>query len=224
MGGYSQEPADKVAYRRRADRMYGRFARVYDVAVRRLPVWRTWLDHATPLIQGPRVLEVSFGTGYLLNRYAGRFETFGADLNWEMVRVARRNAAASGHRARLLQSDVEALPYDAETFDTVVNTMAFSGYPDGRAALTEIRRVLKPGGRLVLMDVGFPQNGNAAGVFLTNLWKVSGDVIRDMPALLRDFEFDVAGHEIGGFGSVHLYVALKPGGGAPAPGSVTDTT
>ena len=68
---YSREPADKYAFTQRLDRVYGVFSRSYDIGVKLLPVWKTWLKRAIPHIQGPRVLEVSFGTGFLLTRYAG---------------------------------------------------------------------------------------------------------------------------------------------------------
>ena len=110
----------------------------------------------------------------------------------------------------LRQADVEALPYADETFDTVLNTMSFSGYPDGQTALAEMSRVLRPGGRLVLIDVGYPDDENKVGTLLTDLWRWSGDLIRDMDTLLREAGFDYRKQSIGGFGSVHLHIATKP--------------
>ena len=80
--------------------------------------------------------------------------------------------------ASLVQGSVEHLPYPDESFDSIVNTMAFSGYPDGVAALSEMRRVLRSGGRLVLIDVGYPSNGNWLGTKLAEFWKWSGDILR----------------------------------------------
>ncbi len=216
-GRYSTEPDDARAYTAANDRMYSRLARVYDAAVKILPAWRRWLSHALPEIRGPRVLEVSFGTGWLLTRYAGRFHTDGIDLNPDMVAVARRNLARAGVRAELRQGSVEALPYADSTFDTVVNTMAFSGYPDGAAAAAELARVLKPGGRLVMIDINYPRDGNRPGTALVDrVWKPLGDLIRDVPALLRDAGLDVDDWEVGGWGSVHRYLAIKPAEGVDA--------
>jgi len=207
---YSAEPPDKRAFTESFDRFYSRFAVTYDWAIKLLPVWKTWLRRAMPHIEGPRVLEVSFGTGWLLTQYAGRFETHGIDLNEVMLGVARRNLERAGLNAELRTANVEALPYPDDYFNTIVNTMAFTGYPDGARAMSELRRVLCPGGRLVMIDVNYPGNGNRLGTALANLWRRTGDLIRDMHHLFAEFGFDVTDDEIGGFGSVHLYIATLP--------------
>lgn len=203
------EPPDAQAFTARFDRVYSRMARPYDLAVKLLPVWRHWISAALPHIRGPRVLEVSFGTGWLLTRYANNFDTHGVDLNERMVAIAQRNLRRAGVTAELRQANVESLPYPDGQFDTVVNTMAFSGYPDGRRAMTQLHRVLRRRGRLVLIDVGYPHDGNRLGSALVGVWRRAGDVIRDMPPLFESFGFDVHHEQIGGFGSVHLYVATK---------------
>ncbi len=206
------EPEDPDGYIAANDRMYTRLAAVYDVTVKAVPLWRSWIGHAVPLIRGPRVLEVSFGTGWLLTQYAARYRAVGIDLNPTLLAVARRNLARAGTRAELQLGSVEALPYPDATFDTVVNTMSFSGYPDGAAAAAELARVLVPQGRLVLIDVNYPADGNWLGTALVEwLWKPAGDLVRDLPALLSDVDLGVRDVEIGGWGSVHLYLATKGG-------------
>jgi ubiquinone/menaquinone biosynthesis C-methylase UbiE len=206
---HSTEPVDKREFTESFDRFYSRFGRLYDVAVKLTPWWRTWLRKALPHIDGPRVLEVSFGTGWLLTQYAGRFETHGIDLNEEMVGVARRNLERTGLVAELRRGNVEALPYPDDFFDTLVNTMSFSGYPDAGKAMSELCRVLRPGGRVVMIDVGYPSDGNRLGTAIASLWKRTGDLIRDMNRLFTEFGFEVVENEIGAWGSVHLYVATK---------------
>lgn len=206
---YSDEPVDKRAFITRSDRLYSLLAWPYDLAVKLIPVWTRWLEPAVPHVRGPRVLEVSFGTGWLLTRYAGEFDSYGVDLSERMVRVAQRNLRRVGLTAHLLQANVEALPYPDEYFDTIVNTMAFSGYPDGDRAMAELHRMLRPGGRIVMIDIGYPHNGSRVGSAVVWLWKRTGDVIRDMPQLFERFGFDVAAEEVGGLGSVQLYVATK---------------
>ena len=152
----SKEPADPVRFTRAWVDAYTRFAGRYDLAVRLLPVWKTWLGRALPHIEGPRVLEVSFGTGYLMSQYAHRFETHGIDYNRTMVRTARKNCLRVGSKAELVQGSVESLPYPDATFDSLVNTMAFSGYPRGLEALSEMKRVLRPGGRMIILEFTLP--------------------------------------------------------------------
>jgi len=204
---YSTEPEDHDAFTRRFDVFYSRFAGVYDVLVKALPVWKDWLRQALPHIVGPRVLEVSFGTGYLLSQYAARYEVCGIDLNQRMVRTASANLDNAG--AALCQGSVTALPYRDASFDTVVNTMAFSGYPDARAALGEMTRVLKPDGRLVMIDVNYPNEVSWPGDLLVECWKKGGDLIRDMDVLFESAGLAYQDEEIGGFGSVHLYIATR---------------
>ena len=206
---YTPEPGDKEQFTERFDRSYSSFAGIYDVAVRWLPVWKTWLKKALPHIEGETVLEASFGTGYLMMQYAGRHETFGIDYNARMVEITEKNLARRGIKAHVERANVESLPFEDECFDTIINTMAFSGYPDGKKALSEFGRVLKPNGRLILIDFAYPRNRNRLGVFLTRLMEKAGDIIRDMDEVFRESDFDYTDQEIGGFGSVHLYIATK---------------
>jgi ubiquinone/menaquinone biosynthesis C-methylase UbiE len=207
---YSVEPEDRRGFTVRFDRFYSRAARAYDLAVRFGPVWRRWLRCALPHIRGPRVLEVSPGTGWLLAQYARRYDAYAIDLNPSMLAATARSLDRHDARAELRIGDVERLPYEDGRFDTVVNTMSFSGYPDARRAMAELRRVLRPGGRLVMIDVNHPGDENRLGNALVALWRLSGDLIRDMAPLFQEFGLVATDAEIGGFGSIHLYVATVP--------------
>lgn len=68
---------------------------------------------------------------------------------------------------------------------------------------------MKPGGRLVLIDINYPADGNWLGTRLTRARKISGDLIRDTGKLLGEHGFDFEETEIGGFGSVHMYVCRR---------------
>lgn len=206
---YSPEPENQKGFTAEFDSFYTRFSGVYDFLVKSLPVWKNWLKRTLPHIQGPRVLEASFGTGYLLTQYAGRFRAFGIDYNAVMAQIAKRNLHRKGLTACLQQADVSHLPYASHSFDTLVNTMAFSGYPDGVAALIEMGRVLKPGGKLVMVDIDYPKERNWLGMVTTKFWMASGDIIRDMESLFKEVGWEFQEEEIGGFGSVHLYIAEK---------------
>jgi ubiquinone/menaquinone biosynthesis C-methylase UbiE len=205
------EPEDKRGFTERFDRVYTQYAGLYDRVARWLPLYGKWLRQALPHIQGSRVLEVSFGTGLLLTHYAGQYDTYGIDYNWRMVGVARRNLQEAGLSAALQRADVQALPYRDGAFDSVVNTMALSAYPDGHRAVAEMARVVRTGGRLILIDVGYPADRRWLGRLATRFWVALGDVVRDVGALLGECGFDYEHRAIGGLGSVHLYVAEKFG-------------
>lgn len=146
-----------------------------------------------------------------MTRYAGKYETYGIDYNRRMASITKRNLKTRGLEACIQIADVEAIPYQSESIDTILNTMAFSGYPDGGSAMCEVHRVLRTGGKLIIVDVNFPEDRNWLGTRITQFWGSSGDIIRDMGVLLDEFNFAFSHREIGGFGSVHLYIAKKLG-------------
>jgi len=206
---YSTKPQDEKRYTEEQNQFYTKTAGFYDWSVKALPVWKTWITSVIPHIEGPRVLEASFGTGYLLMQYAGRFDTFGIDYNEKMVSTATNNLKKKGITAKLEQGNVESLPYKDEMFDSIVSTMAFSGYPDEIKAMSELHRVLKKGGRLLMVDINYPANKNWIGMKTVQLWISLGDIIRDIGAIFEQFGFAYTDEEIGGFGCVHLYIAEK---------------
>lgn len=206
---YSPEPEDKAEFTAYYDGVYSTFAKAYDGFVKVVPIWRNWLKHVLPHIQGPKVLEVSFGTGYLLTQYADTFETYGIDYNVDLIAVARKNLEHKGLPIRIVRGNVEALPYADNTFDTLVNTMAFSAYPDAQKAMSELYRVIKPGGKLLLIDPTYPNDRNWLGMLMIKMWFSLGDLVRDIDSILKEFNFEYTDTEIGGFGTVHLYVAQK---------------
>ena len=206
---YSNEPENSIEYTEKLDKEYSKYVKVYDLAVKLLPVWKTWIKTVIPYIEGDRVLEASFGTGYLLLQYANNYETYGIDFNDKMIIMVKKNLFRKGVKASLQWANVEKLPFPDSYFDTVINTMAFSGYPNGRHAMVEFYRVLKESGRLLIVDFDYPSNRNIFGYWLTKLMESAGDTIRDISKILQDFHFEYTEEEIGGFGSVHLYVAKK---------------
>ena len=99
-----------------------------------------------------RVLEVAVGTGRDLPFYPADVTLTGIDLSPAMLRIAKRRAAELGRDVELLVGDAQKLPFDDESFDTVVTALALCSIPDSDAAIGEMKRVLVPGGRLLLLD------------------------------------------------------------------------
>ena len=206
---YSKKPEDSAGYTNKLDQAYSKYAKAYDIAIKILPLWKTWIKKVVPHIEGRRVLEASFGTGYLLLHYAENYETYGIDYNSKMVKIAQKNLSRRNIRATLQQANVEDLPFPDEYFDTVINTMAFTGYPDGERAMSEFYRVLKKGGKLLIVDFDYPSDRNFLGYMLTKLMESGGDTLKNISIILQKFPVEFDEKEIGGYGSVHLYIAKK---------------
>ncbi|KPA18465.1 Methyltransferase type 11 domain protein [Candidatus Magnetomorum sp. HK-1] len=150
---YTKEPENSIAYTNKLDKEYSKYSKLYDVSLKLLPFWKTWIKAVIPYIEGSRVLEVSFGTGYLLTQYARHYETYGIDYNHSMIEIAKNNLSQHGIQAHLQWGNVNQLPFPDNYFDTIVNTMAFSGYPNGREAMNEFFRVLKNCGKLLILII-----------------------------------------------------------------------
>jgi SAM-dependent methyltransferase len=98
------------------------------------------------------VLEVCVGTGLNLLHYPAAVRLIGVDIDPTMLSMARRRTTDLARRVSLLQTDGNRLPFAAESFDTVVCTLALCEFSDRSAALAEMYRMLRPGGRLLLLD------------------------------------------------------------------------
>jgi ubiquinone/menaquinone biosynthesis C-methylase UbiE len=98
------------------------------------------------------VLEIAVGTGRNLRHYPAGVRVTGIELSPAMLEIARREAATSGREVDLRVGDAEALEFEDESFDTVTCTLSLCTIPDDRAAVAEMWRVLRPGGRLLLME------------------------------------------------------------------------
>lgn len=99
-----------------------------------------------------QVLEVAIGTGLNLPHYPTDTTITGIELSPAMLAIARRRAADLGRSADLREGDAQHLPFDDASFDTVVCALSLCSIPDPVAAIDEMRRVLVPEGRLLLLD------------------------------------------------------------------------
>jgi ubiquinone/menaquinone biosynthesis C-methylase UbiE len=148
-----------------------------------------------PLAQG-RVLEIGIGTGLNLEHYdkARIRQIVGLDPGLEMHPQARRRSRRAGIEVELVGLSAERIPYEDASFDTVLVTFSLCTITEPVDALKEMRRVLKPGGRLI-----FCEHGLAPDVAvrrwqrrLTPLWsKLAGGchLDRDIPRLLQEAGF-----------------------------------
>jgi ubiquinone/menaquinone biosynthesis C-methylase UbiE len=98
------------------------------------------------------VLEVAVGTGLNIEAYPREIRLTGIDLSEAMLEIARSRAREVGIDVELRQGNAHALPFGDATFDTVVCTFGLCAIPDIDTALDEMGRVLKLGGKLILVD------------------------------------------------------------------------
>src|SRR5215831_6816253 len=120
-----------------------------------------------------RVLEIGFGSGRNLPYYPATVdEVVGVDVSAEMLALAAPAVAGSSRKVTLFTHTAERLPFDDQTFDTVVTTWSLCSIPDPVAALREARRVLKPGGQLRFVEHGLAADPGVAKWQnrLTPLW------------------------------------------------------
>ena len=132
---------------------YDRAASGYDGAIRlfeRLLLGnaRAW---AASQAHG-QVLEIGVGTGRNLAYYPAQVQLVGVDLSPAMLAIARRRAQQLGRPVDLRPADAEHLPFADASFDTMLATLVLCSVPDERRAIAEAARVLRPGGRLVLVE------------------------------------------------------------------------
>jgi ubiquinone/menaquinone biosynthesis C-methylase UbiE len=99
-----------------------------------------------------RVLEVAIGTGRNLPHYRAETAVTGIELSPAMLTIARNRAAALGREVDLGGGDAEHLSFGDASFDTVVCALSLCTIPSPAAAIGEMKRVLVPGGRLLLLD------------------------------------------------------------------------
>lgn len=184
-------------HKRRAHAEFSVWARTYDAH---------WLNHflfepshalllkeLRPLAPG-RLLDVGCGTGELAGRLAGRgWQVVGLDLCERMLRQARFKSNGSTGSVCLTAGDSEHLPMAAGSFDVVTCANSFHHYPHQGAVVGEMFRVLRPGGRLLLLD-GWPDQFIGRIVYDLIIARVEGGAVwhresGDVRAMLRNARF-----------------------------------
>jgi demethylmenaquinone methyltransferase / 2-methoxy-6-polyprenyl-1,4-benzoquinol methylase len=164
--------------------MFDRIARVYDRmnAVMTAGLHQTWRRRAAALAElqpGQRALDLATGTGDLAfelgHRVAPDGVVVGADFSENMLAIARDKLAArrkvttspAGVELRFEQANAIALPYDSDSFDAATVGFGARNFSDLARGLSEMARVVRPGGRVVVLEITTPTSGPlAAGLGL----------------------------------------------------------
>ena len=219
--------------------MFGRIVPRYDLLNRLMSLGRDghWRRAAAAAAAGPRAgvaLDIGTGTGDMaieLRRH-GAARVIAADFSAPMLAAARGKTGAVDGVSFVL-GDALQLPFPDTTFDTVTNAFLLRNLADLSAGLAEMARVLRPGGRLVCLDMTQPPRGPfgaAYRLYFNHLLPpvaaaISGDraAYRYLPQSLRGFPdatalahllrksglIDVRVRRLGG-GTVALHTGVKP--------------
>jgi ubiquinone/menaquinone biosynthesis C-methylase UbiE len=161
------------------------------------------------------VLEVAIGTGRNLPYYPDGIRLTGVDFSPQMLQLAQRRAQELGRQVDLRLGDAQALDLPDAAYDTVVCTLSLCAIPDERRAIAEMKRVLRPGGRLLLLDhvVAASWLGRVLQWLLERITvPLGGEHLRRRPLLQAQREgFQVERRERSKLGIVERVAARKPG-------------
>ena len=157
--GYQKVPEDEKS--RRVAGVFDSVAARYDLmndlmsgGLHRL--WKRLAVEASGLRPGERVLDVAAGTGDLARLFADRVRARGevvvTDINAAMLRSGRDRLLDAGKLLPVVQCDAERLPFGADRFDCVSIAFGLRNVTHKDTALAELHRVLKPGGRLLVLE------------------------------------------------------------------------
>jgi len=148
--------------------MFDTIAPRYDFLNRLLSLGfdRRWRKKAVERLRAPenaRVLDMACGTADMALEIARQYplaaEIVGIDISTEMLAIARRKIKAAGEarRVRLMEGSCEAIPAPADFFDGAVIAFGIRNVADRGQGLRELKRVLKPGARLIILEFSQPR-------------------------------------------------------------------
>ncbi len=149
-------------------RMFGRIAFRYDLLnhVLSFNIDRSWRKllyrRLTPVLNqsGAHVLDLCCGTGDVLLEFrrGARATVLGADFCHPMLTEAARKGRKQGRAALLLEADALQLPLADKSVDAIAISFGFRNLANYRAGLIELHRVIKPGGKLAILEFSHPTN------------------------------------------------------------------
>lgn len=160
---------------RKEEAVWNRFSNVYDSFIKKDKTAYSEIIERTARLLNPedRVLEVACGTGIMTLGLADRIKNIeGIDFSPEMVAIAQKKADQAGIKVRFMVQDACNLQYDSDSFDAVIIANTLHIMPEPEKALAEIKRVLKPDGRLIAPT--YIHAGNIKAAIFSRLMSLGG--------------------------------------------------
>jgi phosphatidylethanolamine/phosphatidyl-N-methylethanolamine N-methyltransferase len=144
----------KVSATQTAIRRYNRIAPLYDVMEGFAEAfgYSKWRRLLWSKAEGVDILEVGVGTGKNFPYYPSGAEVTAVDFSEGMLERAKAKSDRNKVKVRLRQMDVQNLEFEDDSFDTVIASFVFCSVPDPVRGLEEIRRVCRPGGKVILLE------------------------------------------------------------------------
>ena len=132
---------------------YNRIANIFDLMEKPVEMlsFRHWRRKLLSDMKG-RVLEVGVGTGKNIPYYPQGVKVTAVDISEKMLWNAQRKAAHAERNVQFALMDAQYLAFKNETFDTIVATFVFCSVPDAIKGLKELKRVIKKGGKVLLLE------------------------------------------------------------------------
>jgi demethylmenaquinone methyltransferase/2-methoxy-6-polyprenyl-1,4-benzoquinol methylase len=204
--------------------MFDRIAGVYDLMNTAMTVglhhrWRARAARLAQVGPGDRVLDVATGTGDLAIELARRVtpggEVVGSDFSEAMLARARRKAAAvpADARPRFQLADALALPYPADSFDAAAVAFGARNFSDLERGLREMARVVRPGGRVVVLEITQPTRALLArfyGLWFDRLVPLLGRAAAMLASLSSRRRGQGSGEERSGDGGIAAAYSYLP--------------
>lgn len=140
-------------YTKSVKNKYNRIAKIYDLIYGFME--RKIMHELRKQLWGNvsgKVLEVGIGTGANIEYYPTDADITAIDFSENMIEIAARKATKFNRKVNILQMDVQALEFEKDTFDYIITTCVFCSVPDPIKGLSEIKRVCKDNGKIIMIE------------------------------------------------------------------------